>query len=152
MTQRLEVVHRQPLGCSQIVIAAKLNEPAQRSNLSLGYAFDSTRQTVLLLHGSFECLYFAIFSSLDNDLYKVKSPKSDARLTFKKKQITLDELHFLRRKEATHKRREGTPGDLKQENHIQPHRFQRHTDARIFEESFQFWVQRARTAIFQLKL
>ena len=43
MMQSLEVVHRQTLGRSQLVIAAKLNESAERSDLSLRDALNRTR-------------------------------------------------------------------------------------------------------------
>ena len=80
MTQCLEVVHQQPFSCNQVVVAAKLYESAQRSDLSLCKTFYSTKQTVLYLNESV-VLYISSFHVW--------------RLTLKKQQITLSKLNFL---------------------------------------------------------
>ena len=82
MTQSLEVVHRQSLCRSQTVIAAKLDEPAERSDLRLCDTFDSTRQTLLHLHERV-VLYITILPRLKDDLHKDQRAKRNARLTLK---------------------------------------------------------------------
>ena len=121
MTQSLEFVHRKPLCHSQTVIAAKLDEPAERSDLRLCDTFDSTRQTLLHLHERV-VLYITILSRLKDDLHKDQRAKRNARLTLKKQQVTFDKLNFLRREKKPNIGSRGRPEDQRQENHLQTYR------------------------------